>query len=113
MFGEMVTVFPRVQTGEDRFGNPTYEWPGPGNKISGCAVAYRTTDEPTMIARNAVYEGITIYAPPGTFVGPHDRLGVRGVLYEVDGDARDWRSPYQPQYLSYRGVVIFAKRVEG
>lgn len=113
MFGEDVTILSRVQTGTDRYGNPVYDWPSPGTTVRGCAVAPRTSEEPTQINRMPVYDGMTVYAPPGTAVGPHDRIVVRGVLYEVDGEAGDWRSPFTSAITAPRGVLIYAKRVEG
>jgi len=113
MYGETVTILHRTQTGTDRYGNPTYDWPEPGTIVTGCAIGDRGTEEPTNINRAPVYEGLTVYAPAGTAVGPHDRLVIRGVVYEVDGEALEWRSPYTPQIFSPRGVVVYAKRVEG
>lgn len=110
MIGETVTILARTQTGADRYGKPIYEWPEPGTQVHGCAIAPRSSEEPDQIARASVYEGLSIYMPPGVSVGPHDRIVVRGIVYEVDGDPGDWRSPYS---AFPRGVVVNVKRWEG
>lgn len=110
MIGETVTLLRRVETGTDRYGNPTFDWPLPGEELRNCGVAPRATDEPEEIARTPVYQGLTVFAPVGTVVGPHDRLIVRGEVFEVVGEPGDWRSPFS----GWRpGVVINVDRWEG
>lgn len=109
-YGETVTILTRTETGTDRYGNPTFAWPAPGVDVDGCAVAPRSATEPAQVGRQAVITGLTVYMPPGTVVGPYDRLSLRGVTYEVDGEAGEWVSPFS----GWRpGVEVAVKRVEG
>lgn len=110
MIGETVTVLARTQTGVDRYGKPVYGWPGPGVEVAGCAVAPRSSEEPTEVGRQAVITGLQVYLPPGTEIAPSDRLVVRGETFEVEGDAGEWRNPYSDVW---RGVEVACSRVEG
>lgn len=95
----------------DRYGNQVRDWDNATRvDIPGCGVAPRTSGEETEQGRQGVIVGIAVYAPAGTDIGPHDRLDVRGEVYEVDGEVADWRSPFtgwQP------GIVVNLRRVEG
>lgn len=107
--GETVTVLRRVDGDPDRYGNPTHTWAA-GVDVAGCAVAPRSSDEPAETGRQAVITGLTVYMPPDTEVGPNDRLIVRGVTYEVEGEPGDWRHPFS----GWRpGVEVAVSRVEG
>ena len=90
-YGETVT---RIrQQGRDQYGDPVGE-PVPDVDIAGCGVAPRQAGEEIGQGRVAVTSGLTLYMPPGTDVLPSDRFEVRGVVYEVDGEPGDWRSPF-------------------
>lgn len=108
--GETVTVIPRNPGAEDAHGNPIAGW-GAEYDLTPCAVYDRaTTAEPSQTGRSPVAEGLTVLAPTGSVIGPHDRARVRGELYEVEGFPFDWRSPltgWQP------GVQFDLSRVEG
>jgi hypothetical protein len=91
--GEIVTRIRATSGGRDPFGDPV--GPAvPDLDIPGCAIAPRQAGEQIGQGRYAVTSGLTVYAPAGADVLPSDRLRVRGVLYEVDGEPADWRSPY-------------------
>lgn len=78
--------------------------------IDGCAFNPGTSSEPLETGRNAVLTRPEVYAPPGADVLAGDRLVVRGVVYEVDGDPADWRSPF----TGWRpGLVIRLKVKDG
>ena len=60
--------------------------------------------------RVAVSTQPTVYLPTGTDITPADRVVVRGVTYEVDGDPADWRSPFS----GWRhGLAVSLKRFGG
>lgn len=109
-FGEPVTVLTRAQTGTDRYGNAVYGWPEPGTTYDRCAFAPGTSTEPVEPGRTAVLVDAVVYLPAGAEVGPADRLIVRGVTYEVQGEPGDWRSPYTG---NRPGVAVPVRRVEG
>jgi len=108
MFGETVTVRRRVQGEDDRFGNPTWTWAD--DQVDGVAVAPRSSAEPAQVGRLAVITGLSVYLPTDTTIGPHDRLVVRGIEYEVEGEPGDWRSPYSGRRP---GIEVAVRRVEG
>ena len=51
-----------------------------------------------------------IYAPKKVRFHPGDRVTVRGVRYEVDGETQQYRNPFDP---SMDGVQINLKEVQG
>lgn len=78
--------------------------------IEGCAFNPGGSTEPTQEGRNAVITRPEVYAPADADVLAGDRLVVRGLTYDVEGDPADWRSPFtgwQP------GLVIALERVSG
>jgi hypothetical protein len=90
-YGETVV---RIRSaGRDQFGDPT--GPAvPDLSIPGCAVAPRQAGEQIGQGRIAVTSGLTLYVPPGPDILPSDRIEVRGVVYEVEGEPAEWRSPF-------------------
>lgn len=107
-FGETVTVIRAGAPTQDDYGNDV---PGPNveTPVGGCAVWPRTSSEDVQ-GRLQVLEGLNVVAPYGTDVRPHDRVRVRGVLYDVDGDPGEWRSPLTG---TQAGVQIALTRVTG
>lgn len=106
--GETITIVRPGAPTQDEYGNDV---PGPSveTEVAGCAVWPRTSSEDVQ-ARLQVLEGLNVLAPYGTVVGPHDRVRVRGLLYDVDGDPGEWRSPL----TGFRGgVQIELTRVTG
>lgn len=87
----VVLVRPGAPT-EDDYGNDV---PGTATEtnIAGAVVAPRTSGEDVQ-GRDQVVVGLNVWLPAGTHVQPTDRLMVRGVLYEVDGEPGAWRSPF-------------------
>lgn len=66
--------------------------------MAGCSVSPRDgntvgSNEITQ-ARNTVITGLTLYAPAGTDLRATDRVRVRGVLYDVDGQPGWFGSPF-------------------
>lgn len=108
MTGETVLISARTQTGTDRYGKPVYGW-APSVSVNGCAVAPRGSAEGPQVGRQQVITGVSVYLPGQPQVGPYDRLTIRGVVYEVEGEPGDWRSPYSGR----RGTEVAASRVEG
>lgn len=106
--GETITILRSGAPTQDDYGNDV---PGAEEEIpvAGCAVWPRSSSEDDR-ARMQVTEGLNIVAPYGTDVRPHDRARVRGLLYEVDGDPGEWRSPLTG---AKGGVQIELSRVTG
>jgi len=68
----------------------------------------RPSAEPVQDARNAVTSGFTLYMPAGTAIIPANRVRVRGLDYDVLGEASDWRlGSWRP------GLVVQTSRTAG
>lgn len=52
----------------------------------------------------------TLYLPPGADITSRDRVEVRGLTYEVNGEIADWRNPLTG---AAPGLVVPLRRVEG
>lgn len=97
--GETVTIIRPGPPTRDEYGNDVV---GAATEIDvpGCAVAPRTSSEDVQ-ARDQVIEGLTVWMPAGTDVRPTDRVRRGGLLYEIDGEAGAWSSPF----TGFRGPV--------
>lgn len=85
-FGETVTVTRQVQA---KHGDKT---PGDAHDVSGCAVWPTTTTE-TVGGQDTVIWGLTVLMPPGTDVLATDKVALRGVSYDVNGEPALYESP--------------------
>lgn len=52
----------------------------------------------------------SLLVPTSVYWSPRDRVTVRGLLYEVDGETLEYRNPHDP---SHDGNRVNLKRVEG
>lgn len=108
---ETVTRLRDEATGLDAYNNPvvtTVE-----TAIPGAAFAPEQASAETVeVGRQAVLTQPAVYFP-GAWpdIVRTDRLRVRGVLYDVDGDPADWRFPFAA--TGPGGLVVSLKRAEG
>ena len=110
MIGETVVIVRAgAPTGVDRYNNPV---PGADVRtdVLHCAVAPATSTEPLEVGRAAVITGQAVYMPPGVDVRPSDRVEIRGVAWQVDGDPAVWVDPFNGRA---KGVVVLVKRKDG
>jgi len=109
--GEPVTVHkPTVTT--DRYGNEVSVWAADAT-YERCAVSSRsqTSDgDNTDRGRQGVTVGLKVFLPVGAQVGNHDRLEVRGKMYEILGEPF---APHSPFSGLEPGVSVALRRVEG
>lgn len=108
---ELVTVVRRTASGRDRDGNDTFTtastqyravvWPRSGWPRAGAEL---TQGDETVTAR------LQVLLPTGTVVGPLDRVDVRGLAYEVDGQPVDHSSPFT---ANTSGLLVSLRRVTG
>ena len=77
-------------------------------EVPNCLLEPRPSGEPRQDARNAVVSGFTVYMPPGTEIGPQNRLRARGGTFSVLGEPAVWRfGEWEP------GIVVQCERTEG
>lgn len=92
----------------DDFGDRTWT---PRGYIYDCVFAPRTSEEANSQRTATVTTGLTMYAPPGAVISPHDRIiRTDGEKWEVDGDPGTWKNPIGG---SVEGVQVQLKRVTG
>ncbi|MGW2228288.1 hypothetical protein [Streptomyces formicae] len=96
--GDTVTILrAAAATTQDVYGNDV---PGPVTEIPvpGCSVSPRDGTGPAaneiLGDRDTVISGLTLYAPFGTDIRATDRVRIGGEIYEVDGRAGTFRSPF-------------------
>lgn len=87
------------------------DWAAPDRlEVYGCAFDPGGSQEPLEDGRSVVITRPKVYAPADADILPGDRLEVRGVEYEIEGDPAVWRSPFtgwEP------GMVVNLERVTG
>lgn len=108
--GLHVTVHraPFHPTGPDRRGHREPSW-GQPEPVHGCLLAPGGGTEPAEAGRDKVTTTATLYAPPGTVIGPRDRvITPDGTTWDVDGPAQHW-----PTSLGPGGVVAVLTRTTG
>lgn len=93
---------------EDAHGNPADAWATPAS-VGVYAFDPGGSAETFPPGQDRVITTPKIYAPATVVFGARDRVTVRGVLYEVDGETAEWKHPDGSQ----EGNVINLKRVAG
>ena len=110
-YGETVVVLTAGTVTDPYSGDTAEDWTSPTEvAIDGVGVEPRPSQEPTQDARNAVVSGYTLYMPAGTVIGAQNRVRVRGEVFQVVGDAADWRNPFTGWAP---GVVVQTSRQVG
>ena len=108
--GEPVELSVYAEGAEDDHGNEIESWAAPVT-VKGCGFDPGTTDEVYSPGRDAVITTPKLYMPAGApLPGARDRIAVRGRIYEVSGDAAEWRNPYSGSRF---GAVVNLERVSG
>jgi len=113
--GETVIVLVGVSaTNPDPYsGDPVIDWALPPTQVpvENVLCEPRPSSEPVQDARNSTTSGWTLYLQDGMPVGivltPANRIRVRGVDYDVLGEASDWRLG------SFGGLVVQTSRTAG
>jgi hypothetical protein len=85
---ELVQIIRRSSVSVDEYGEPVFVL----TEIDVQAlVANRTSATLFEAAEISLVQGLRLFLPAGTEVQDDDRFRVRGKVYEMDGDAFDWR----------------------
>lgn len=111
-FGETVQILhPSLPGPDDELGNPTVTEPWPED-CPGVAVAPGDTRENTN--QQATTEvALTLYftpLPALPSIEPAAKITVRGTTYEVEGEAEDWRDPFNQNERV--GLVVALRRAQ-
>jgi len=110
MSGETVLVLTGAPVVDPYSGETTgTSWTTPTQvSVDNVLCEPRPSSEPVQDARNAVTSGFTLYMPAGTVITPANRVRVRGLDYDVLGEASDWRlGSWRP------GLVVQTSRTAG
>jgi len=108
--GETVLVLTGTPVTDPYSGETTgTDWATPTQvSVDNVLCEPRPSSEPVQDARNSVTSGYTAYMPAGTVITPTNRVKVRGIDYDVLGEAADWRlGAWRP------GIVVQLQRVAG
>jgi SPP1 family predicted phage head-tail adaptor len=85
---ESITQTRRSSTSVDSYGQPVFTTTtSTVNAIVSARVSGTNFDADQIV----VTDGLTIYLPTGHNVQDDDTFTIRGKLYEIDGEAFDWR----------------------
>ena len=100
----------RPGTTENRSGGVDLDWSTPGTlTITGCLIEPRMEGENAEQGRQGRVIGWNVYAPDGVDVEATDRLRVRGIDYDVDGQPEDWSGGWEWK----PGTVIKTRSARG
>jgi hypothetical protein len=126
-YGEAVTFEALADGAVDAHGNPVDSY-GPPLVVQGCAFDPGGSVEQYTPGRDAVISSPRVFIPAGVSVfeetdlfvlgddgtripvSPRDRVTVRGITYEVQGDPADWVNPFTGWAP---GGVVNLERVAG
>lgn len=110
MIGETVTRIRRAANGVDRYGNPKPGAPVE-TPLAGALFAPNGSVEASEVGRASASTSPQLMFPrQWPDLVPTDQVRVRGLVYEVQGDAEDWRSAYAS---TLGGLVVDLKKVDG
>lgn len=108
LFTEVAYRFPRVRTGTDRYGAPTYGHPGPGVPVAAWWEP-RQSSEDTTAAAEQYSDGYWLYLPLDVTTDPTDEWELAGERLHQVG-----RAGRQPGGVIVEGYLKFAvERVTG
>lgn len=93
LIGETVVRIRSTPGGTDPYGDPIASTVA-RTDVANVAVAPRMSSESSVRGRQGVVVGLTIAPPAGSDIRSTDQVEVRGVVYDVDGDSIEIRSPF-------------------
>lgn len=105
---ETVLRLPFIPGPDDSHGNPTKTWGAP-QSVGVYAHDPGSTSEPRRPGHDRVIVEPTVYGPFGMPFESQDLCIARGLVYEVEGEVRDWKHPNGPA----KGSVVTLRRVDG
>lgn len=104
MKGNATVTHIAVTKTTDPYGNDTVTKADPV-PVAGVVFAPRASTERADSRTPAVITGGTLYGLKGVTISPLDQFTVDGVLYDVEGDAGHWVSPFTGRDFGYEVAV--------
>lgn len=75
-------------------GNQVPDWTGASeHQVTGCRVQPTVGGEEQSTTRDAIVARWTLFAPAGADIDARDRVRHNGLVYDIDGELRNWSSP--------------------
>lgn len=105
---EYVQHAPVIEGAVDAHGNATQAWGDPVD-VGIWAFDPGSSSEPRLPGQGRVIVEPTVFWPEGVVFGPDDQIIARGLLYEVEGETREWKHPNG----EFSGNVATLRRVRG
>lgn len=108
--GEPVTRRRQQQTGVDRYGNPVYT---PVDAVLPERAAFDPggSRDPVEVGREQTITTPKLYFPKAyPDLNDTDQVLIRGVVFDLEGNPADWKSPYGSDV---GGLVVELKKAEG
>ncbi len=103
-YGETIRILYRAVR-RDETGATRYRWQP--EEVQGAAVRILNSSESAVGSAETTSDSVEVILPPGTPISTHDRLEVRGLLYDVDGTPTEVTDP---QTTARPGVKVIGKR---
>ena len=108
--GELVQRIPYEGFSEDAYGNEIAAY-GSAVELAGVyGFDPGSSSEPRLAGQERVIVEPTLYGPYDMPFLPRDQALIRGRLYEVEGEVRQWRHMYTNREA---GAVVSLRRVDG
>lgn len=111
-YGDDITVTNRAQTGTDAYGNPT--WTTSSIVCKGAfdpAIGYESVNgQDQMVTQPRALFIDQDAVDVAAVISSTSELTIRGRIYQVDGDAEDFRSPFTGWQA---GLVVPLRRTTG
>lgn len=111
-YGEPITVTTVTQSGTDDYGDPvTTSTSITRNGAFAPAIGYESTNGQDQVVSQpqALFTGQAA-VDVAAVISSTSSLTVRGLVYQVDGDPGDWRSPFTGWHA---GLAVPLKRTAG
>jgi len=108
--GEVVQRIPYEGAGEDAYGNEIAAYGAAVTLVGVYGFDPGSSSEPRIAGQQRVIVEPTLYGPFDMPLLPQDRVVVRGLTYEVEGEARRWRHIWSNREA---GAVVSLRRVDG
>lgn len=86
---ESITRTRRSSTSTDSYGQPVYTT---ASVTLQAYVSQRVSGTNFDADQIVLTDGLTLYLPAGTDVQDDDKFTVRGKVYEIDGEAFEWKN---------------------